>query len=132
MASDGGTDTPERIFARRQREERKRRRWRYQDLADAVAEQGITLNSTAFAKTETGGRAVRLDEAAAIARAFGLLLSQMLTEAGTAEQRAEFDRVRAEFIEASAATDAELARAVRLRNRERELIVALGLVEEPR
>jgi transcriptional regulator with XRE-family HTH domain len=131
MASDGGADTPERIFARRQRQERQRRHWRYTDLAEAVAAQGITLNSSAFAKTETGGRAVRLDEAAAVAKAFGLLLSQMTSEAGTEELRREFEDIRAQVIKANDETDDALARAVRLRNRERELIIILGDNEEP-
>lgn len=130
MGNDGDHDSPERIFARRQRHERERRGWRYQDLADAVAKQGIRLNYSAFAKTETAGRAVRLDEAVAVARAFGLLLSQMTTEAGSTQIEAELAAAQKEMAAAIDESEDAVRRAAIAWNRARELTFALGRTSE--
>jgi transcriptional regulator with XRE-family HTH domain len=113
------------MFGIRQREERQRLGWRQEDLARQVSERGWTADPSAFAKIEAGTRMVRLDEAVAIAETFGLLLSQMLAPSSQTELETELEAVRAEVATASAESDEALRRAVHLRNRERELIIAI-------
>jgi transcriptional regulator with XRE-family HTH domain len=69
-------DYPERVFGRRMRQERLLRGWRQEDLAARVG-----LIPSAISKAEAGRRLIRLDEAVAIADAFGLPLGAMLIAA---------------------------------------------------
>lgn len=117
------TGSPERTFARRVRRERIRHGWRQEDLADRLAARGIRLHPSAIAKIErdpddrgSGARFVRLDEAAALAAAFGLSIDVMLSDDDLGEPTQRLDRIRAELEEAvrdhTAAADAA-RRAVR-------------------
>lgn len=60
------------IFARRLREAREARRWRQQDLADAMSKLGMPIDRTTLAKIEKGQREVRLDELVALAAALDI------------------------------------------------------------
>jgi transcriptional regulator with XRE-family HTH domain len=73
--------TPERIFARRMRQERVRRGWRQEDLANAMAARGLKVHPSAIARSEreSDSRMIRLDEAVLVAAIFDLSLSQMIT-----------------------------------------------------
>jgi transcriptional regulator with XRE-family HTH domain len=131
MASSGDHDSPERVFARRQRQERDRRGWRYRDLAAAVAERGIDLNYSAFAKTETSGRAIRLDEAMAVADALGMTLSQMLSEASTEDLERELADVQRNLDAAGAESAEAIRRAAYYWNRGQEIMRIISGLKEP-
>jgi transcriptional regulator with XRE-family HTH domain len=77
MESRGAT--AEQSFGSRLREERDRRGWRQEDLAAHMARNGLTRHESFYAKIETGGTRIKLNEAVAIAGALGLSLSQMTT-----------------------------------------------------
>ena len=130
MENAGGGESPEEIFGRRQRQERERRGWRLEDLAARVADQGLQRHPSMYAKIEAGAMRVRLNEAAAISAAFGLLLSQMTTAAGTAEMEAELARTRQDLQVAMEDSEKAVARALTAWNRTRELTFALGAKSE--
>jgi transcriptional regulator with XRE-family HTH domain len=65
-------------FRRRLKEERERRGWRQQDLAEKLAARKVYIHETAIAKIEKGTRYVRIDEAAAFADLFGISTDAML------------------------------------------------------
>lgn len=71
--------TAEQSFGSRLREERERRGWRLEDLAAHMARNRLTRHESFYAKIETGGTRIKLNEAVAIAGALGLSLSQMTT-----------------------------------------------------
>ena len=57
------------FFARRLRARREQLGWSQAELAKALSGSGLTLHGSAIAKIEAGDRAVRIDEAVAIASA---------------------------------------------------------------
>lgn len=116
----------ERRFGVRVRQERLRRGWRQEDLAVHVAGQGVPLHFTAFTKIEAGQKRVRLTEAAAIAAAFGVPLTFLLSSGTPSETAKELEQARTELAEAQAASDDSLARAAALWNRVQELISVLA------
>ena len=115
----------EQRFAARMKLERGNRGWRLEDLAAHVADEGLPLHFTAYSKIENGQRPVSLAEAEIIAAAFGMPLTYMLLDDDPSELARELDQARAELTEASAASDAQLARAAAAMNRIQELTVAL-------
>ena len=109
---------PSDIFARRLREERSRANLSQAAFAARVSELlGYTIDGSAVTRIESTKRAVRLDEAVAIAKALGLSLVDMIPseysleeeasrlEQHLAEHHAEIDRLDAakEEVESSAA-----------------------------
>lgn len=65
-------------FRKRLKDERDRRGWSQEELARRLGERGVAVHASTIAKIETNARAVRLDEAAAIAELFGLSLDALL------------------------------------------------------
>ena len=65
-------------FRKRLKDERDRRGWSQEELAKRLGERGVAVHASTIAKIETDARAVRLDEAAAIADLFGLSLDTLL------------------------------------------------------
>jgi transcriptional regulator with XRE-family HTH domain len=65
-------------FRKRIKDERDRRGWSQEELARRLGEHGVAVHASTIAKIETDARAVRLDEAAAIADLFGLSLDALL------------------------------------------------------
>jgi transcriptional regulator with XRE-family HTH domain len=65
-------------FRKRLKDERDRRGWSQEELAKRLGERGVAVHASTIAKIETNARAVRLDEAAAIADLFGLSLDTLL------------------------------------------------------
>lgn len=118
-------ETAGQRFAKRMRQERQRRGWRQEDLALWAAGEGLTLHATGFSKIENGQRPVSLDEAAAIAAAFGIPLSQMLTSPDPGELARELEETQAALTQAQADSDDATHRVVALWNRAEELKVAL-------
>jgi transcriptional regulator with XRE-family HTH domain len=102
------------LFARRVREERQRRGWRFEDLAAAVAKEGVTLHLSAYSKLESAGRPPRLREAVAIADALDVPLAALLAPDGEIGSRIE--QLRAESVRLGAESDDALRRAVQYRN----------------
>ncbi|MDH6283540.1 helix-turn-helix transcriptional regulator [Prescottella agglutinans] len=76
-----GNESVEDRFARRVRAERESRGWTQAQLAEALSEHGIKFHQSAIAKIENRDvdrpRVIRLDEAEALARVFGLSLNEM-------------------------------------------------------
>lgn len=76
-----GNESVEDRFARRVRAERESRGWTQAQLAEALSEHGIKFHQSAVAKIENRDvdrpRVIRLDEAEALARVFGLSLNEM-------------------------------------------------------
>lgn len=74
-------DSAEDRFGRRVRVEREARGWTQADLAKRIEPSGISLHPSAIAKIELRDvakpRAIRLDEARAIADAFGISVDEM-------------------------------------------------------
>jgi len=72
-------ERPESVFARRMREVRDERAVSQASLAAVMAaDGGPRLDSTAITRMERGSRAVRLDEAVAVARALDVPLDSLL------------------------------------------------------
>ncbi|MGX6508254.1 helix-turn-helix transcriptional regulator [Rhodococcus sp. SJ-2] len=75
------TPSAEDRFGRRVRLEREARGWTQADLAKRIEVAGVSLHPSAIAKIELRDvekpRAIRLDEAQAIADAFGLFVDEM-------------------------------------------------------
>lgn len=117
--------TAQQRFAERMRYERKKRGWQQADLAAHVAAEGLPLHATAFSKIETGQRTVSLNDAAAIAAAFGKPVGYMLISTDPGAIARELEQARTEFAEAQAQSDAELHRAAAAWNRIQELTAAL-------
>ena len=115
----------EHRFAARMKLERAARGWRLEDLALHVAGEGLPLHFTAYSKIENGLRNVTLGEAELIAAAFGRPVTYMLLSDDPSELARELDQARGELTDASAASDAHLARAAAAMNRIQELTVAL-------
>ncbi|EFV91668.1 hypothetical protein ES5_09867 [Dietzia cinnamea P4] len=76
-----GNDSDEDRFGKRVRDERLLNGWTQAQLAEKLLEEGIKLHPSAIAKIEDRGgakpRAIRLEEAAALARVFGRRLDEM-------------------------------------------------------
>lgn len=74
--------TPEEQFGRRVRAERQSRLWSQQELAGRLKEFGVDLHFTAIAKIEQRDsdhpRAIRLNEAIALSKAFQLPVERLL------------------------------------------------------
>lgn len=89
---------PEAAFGRRVREEREKRGWSQEYLAQQLhATAGISLHSTAVTRIERGERAVRLREAIGLVDAFDVPLGILLAsqdEADIWEVRECLERMR--------------------------------------
>ncbi|MEV1170132.1 helix-turn-helix transcriptional regulator [Nonomuraea sp. NPDC049784] len=70
----------EKAFGAALRDRRQRRNWTQQDLADKVAELGVTLHQSAIARIEAGARPVRLHEALVLARVLVVDLQDLLPD----------------------------------------------------
>jgi transcriptional regulator with XRE-family HTH domain len=70
--------TPEVIFGSRLRAIRERRRWSQADLGELVRQAGVTLHQTQIARIELGQRALRLNEAAALAQVLNIPLQNLI------------------------------------------------------
>jgi transcriptional regulator with XRE-family HTH domain len=68
----------ETYFRNRLKNERERRGWSLADMANRLSDKGINFHMTTVAKIEAGQRAVRIDEAAAIADLFEVSLDALL------------------------------------------------------
>lgn len=82
------TETPDQTFARRLREERNRAGISQAELGGRLTTMiGRTIDPSAIARAEKCVRAVRLDEAVAIADLLGVPLTAMLRDCREAETR---------------------------------------------
>jgi transcriptional regulator with XRE-family HTH domain len=72
------TKWTENHFRKRLKDERERRKWKQEELANKLVAKGIPMHWTSIAKIEKGSRSVRIDEAAAIADLFGISVDTML------------------------------------------------------
>jgi transcriptional regulator with XRE-family HTH domain len=68
----------ETYFRNRLKNERERRGWSQTDMANRLSDKGIHVHMTTIAKIEAGQRAVRIDEATAIADLFEMSLDALL------------------------------------------------------
>ncbi len=86
------TSDAELVFVERMKRERNRRRWSQKALAAVVEAYGVEMHPTAVTKLERvdrdDRRNLRLNEALAIAAAFGLTVDRMLTDDDLGTQRA--------------------------------------------
>jgi transcriptional regulator with XRE-family HTH domain len=112
----------ERIFGRRMKRERIRRGWRQEDLAAAVAECGVTLHLSTYAKIEGGSRTITLNEAMVIAGALAVPLHRMLSDDDVSELARRVDELRGDLDKAMAESDDALTRAVDIWKERRSLI----------
>lgn len=115
--------TSEQTFARRVRELREQREWSQTLLAANLAlSHGIKLDGTAITRIEKGARSIRLDEAVALAKVFGMTVDEMLRPAlpvdeqiKQAERQVERSQWRAaEALGEHSAAEARLARLQKL------------------
>jgi transcriptional regulator with XRE-family HTH domain len=83
-------------FRKRLKDERDRRGWSQEELARRLSERGVAVHASTIAKIETNARAVRLDEAAAIAELFGLSLDALLGRKAVEDDQAHAMGVVAE------------------------------------
>ncbi|HEX6469253.1 MAG TPA: helix-turn-helix transcriptional regulator [Streptosporangiaceae bacterium] len=70
--------TPEEVFGARLRAIRERRRWSQVDLGDRLRRTGMTLHQTQIARIELGRRALRLNEATALAHVLDMPLQELI------------------------------------------------------
>lgn len=70
--------TPEMIFGARLRAIREERRWSQADLGERLKQLGIALHQTQIARIELGRRALRLNEATALARVLNTPLQELI------------------------------------------------------
>lgn len=85
-------ETPEDNFGRRLRREREERGWTQAELAQKLAEKGLSIHPSSIAKIELRDverpRNVRLDEASAIAAVLGVTLDELLRPSDDVEKLA--------------------------------------------
>lgn len=74
-------------FREQLRAERERLGWSQAEMAKALSANGFPLHASAIAKIEAGDRAVRIDEAVAIADALDVELEDMLPSAPNEQSR---------------------------------------------
>jgi transcriptional regulator with XRE-family HTH domain len=88
--------TQERVVAGRVNYEREQRGWSLERLAAAMTDAGCTMPASALHKIEKGDppRAITLTEFLTFAQVFGLSLSELLTDASRARQRAQAEQLR--------------------------------------
>lgn len=65
-------------FRKNVRIERGHREWTQEQMAKRLSDKGIPMHWTTIAKIESGGRAVRIDEASAIADLLGVSVDMLL------------------------------------------------------
>lgn len=83
----GKQSSVETRFRERVKRERERRGLSQSDLAKQLSAKGIhSIYATTVAKIESGERAVRIDEAAALADLFGVSTDALMGRATTAER----------------------------------------------
>lgn len=70
-------ETAERRLGVRLRREREARGWSQQEVANRLADRGISLHMSAIAKIEAGSRTVRLNEAMALAQVFEVRIEDL-------------------------------------------------------
>lgn len=87
-------DTPSAIFARRLREERAQGGLTQTEVARQLSERtGVVIDGSALTRIEKGQRAVRLEEAVALAEVVGQPLESLLHDEPEGERRlAELER----------------------------------------
>lgn len=79
----GRRERTESYFGKRVKTERESRKWSQAKMANVLSDTGIPMvHPTTIAKIEAGDRAVRIDEAAAIADVFGVSLDALLGRKG--------------------------------------------------
>lgn len=100
---------PEDILGRRVRQERERRGWSQAELAERLKDHGVELHFTAIAKIEQRDserpRAIRFNEAMALAEVFEMSVDRLLASPQTVLQTA---RQRVERASASLVRSADL------------------------
>lgn len=83
----GKQSSVETRFRERVKRERERRGWSQSDLAKRLSVKGIhSIYATTVAKIESGDRAVRIDEAAALADLFDVSTDALMGRAAMAER----------------------------------------------
>lgn len=122
-------DRPEDVFARRMREVRTDRGLSQSQVAAALADHGIKVDPTAVTRMEKATRAVRLDEASAVAQVLDVPLPMLLSDAPSREEAVrqakrawtaavgDAARARGVLAEAEAAEQAAKERYRRLRRK---------------
>ena len=119
--------TAEDYFAHRLRAERERRGWSQTELAQRMAEHGVSLHFSAIHKMEQRDaarpRVIRLNEAEAACAALGIPVWQMLAPMTADEMTHRLAEVQAELSEASALAGDAQERVARL-SREALLLTA--------
>ncbi|MGH6683963.1 MAG: helix-turn-helix transcriptional regulator [Pseudolabrys sp.] len=116
----GRQSASETRFRERVRDERERRKWSQADLAKMLKDKGIhSIYPTTIAKIESGERAVRIDEAAAIADLFDVSLDVLMGLRGVDDDAAYALTVLAD--EAQQLTPAVVQIRDRLRRAYRQL-----------
>lgn len=107
--------TPSEIFTRRLRDLRRAAGISQSELADLVSQElSYVIYTSGMTRLERGERAVRLDEAVAIAAALGVPLGELLTSRGDVSaqrQQLERDLQLAEWQASQAEAQVEEARA---------------------
>lgn len=94
MVGRGGT---EQRFGERVRRLREARGWKQTQLMRMLSDQGLALHPTTVAKIERATRPTTLNEAALIARTFGVPLAALLDDASESEAIA---KARTEYLAA--------------------------------
>ncbi|WP_424863112.1 helix-turn-helix domain-containing protein [Streptomyces sp. MMS24-I29] len=90
---------PGDLFARRLREERKRRQLSQSELARRIAAiLGMNVDPSTVTRIEQQARAVRLDEAVAAAQALDVPLTLLISEDPVAECEVRLQQYRAELV----------------------------------
>lgn len=83
--------TPEQRFAESMARARQSARWSQEAVAGLLGERyGVTIHQMQLSKIERAAQAIRLDQAAPIAKLFGLTLDEMLRgdlDGGAVEHR---------------------------------------------
>ncbi|MCH5641426.1 helix-turn-helix transcriptional regulator [Gordonia sp. ABSL49_1] len=74
----GRRERTEVYFRERLKTERESREWSQSAMAKMLTDNGIPMHSTTIAKIEAGDRAVRIDEAAGIAKLFDVSVDWLL------------------------------------------------------
>lgn len=116
----GNADPFAKRFRERLRSEREARKWSQADVARMLADRNVSTYATTVAKIEAGDRAVRLDEAVAIADIFGMSMDAFLGRGHSPEARLT-DVLRTLQSTARQATEFATAGAAALRDRSVEL-----------
>lgn len=116
----GDTDPFAKRFRQRLRSERAARGWKQSDISRMLADRGVPTHATTITKVEAGDRAVRIDEAVAIADIFGMSLDAFLGRGQSSEAQLT-DVLRTLQSTARQSNEFATASAAALRDRSIEL-----------